>query len=163
MVCILFTMKIDLRFIIQIIFLFAIFFLSIFSIIKREELSAIILFLFFFSILIIIKECRRYDCNVPYKMKKIKKNFFSRAFTGLRGGVHYVHFMFTYNHEKYNTQVDTPETLECYFGWFWGVLLILYGYFSYLISINFEGYWYLAVFGIPIFTNIIDYFFRYKK
>lgn len=153
----------NLKFIIQIISLFVLLFVIFSFIVKNEELLAIVFFLIFFVLVIAIKEDRRYDCNVPYKMKKIKKSFFQRALTGLAGGVHYVHFMFTYNHEKYNTQVDTPDTLECYFGWFWGVLIFMYGYFSYLVSVNFEGYWYLIVLAIPIFTNVIDYFFRYKK
>lgn len=152
-----------LKFVIQIISLFVLLFVIVSFIVKGEELLAIVFFLVFLVLVILIKEDRRYDRNVPYKMKKIEKNFFSRAFTGLCGGMHYTHFMFTHDHEKYNTQVDTPETLECYFGWFWAVLLTFYGYFSYLVSVNFEGYWYLIVLAIPIFTNVIDYFFRYKK
>ncbi len=109
-----------------------------------------------------VKEYHKYDCNVPYRKKKIKKKILSRIFTGLLVGVHYVHFMFSYNHKKYNTQVDTPKSLECYVGNIWILFLFFYGFISYKIYLFFGGFWYLFIPGILAVTNLID-FIRFKK
>jgi len=154
--------KLDWKFFGQIIILLGVIIILVISFIRKENLGVIISFLVLLSLIIILKENHRYTCNTPYKIKKNKKSFFERALIGLLAGIHYVHFMFSYSHEKYNTQVDSPTTVECYFGWFWMVLLILYGFISYLININFEGNWYLIPLVILLFTNLID-FFRYKK
>jgi len=150
------------RFILQIISLLAVFLFFIVSLFRGKSLAAIISFFMFFSLFIMVKEYHRYDCNVPYRKKKIKKNILSRIFTGLLAGVHYVHFMFSYNHKKYNTQVDIPKSLECYVGNIWIIFLFFYGFISYKIYLFFGGYWYLIVPGILIATNLID-FIRFQK
>ncbi len=68
---------------------------------------------FIFVGLIYQYEFRKYKKNTPYNPAKKKNNFFSRFFLGILGGIHYSHFVGTYSHKKYNTQVFTPETFEC--------------------------------------------------
>ena len=58
-------------------------------------------------------EFKKYSKNIPYNPSKKKKSISSRVYLGILGGFHYAHFIGTYNHQKYNTQVFTPETLEC--------------------------------------------------
>ncbi len=68
---------------------------------------------FVLDILIYRYEFTRYKKNIPYNRVKKKNNFFNRFFLGILGGIHYSHFVGTYSHKKYNTQVFTPKTLEC--------------------------------------------------
>ena len=93
-----------------------------------------------------------------------RRELFCREFfLGILAGFHYVHFIETYNHEKYNTQVFTPETLECYVGVFSSFILftaylVVAWYFESLFG-NFG----LLVLLIPILTNSISIFYGKRK
>jgi len=99
---------------------------------------------------------RKYKKNFPYTPYKSKKNVTSRIGLGLLAGLHYFFFIGTYNHKKYNTQVDTPKTLECYFGNVSQLIIsIMYFYLSYIFYLKI-GLYYLIFLSIPIITNIIS-------
>ncbi len=109
-----------------------------------------------FVILTSLYETKKYNKNVPYKIVKKEEDYSSRIILGILAGIHYSHFIGTYNHKKYNTQVFTPETLECYVG---GGLAGLF-YFGYPVVS-----WYLfKAFGligfsillVPIILNLIS-------
>ena len=141
---------------------FVLFFLSFFIEKIKKDSFTIVMFVVCFVLLIGIKESFQYNKNIPYQKTKGKKNFIKRIFIGLLAGLHYSHMIFTYNHKKYNTQVFYPETIECYFGLSWAVFLCLYGLVAYLVSSNFEGYWYFLVLIFPVITNIIGFFIQKK-
>lgn len=99
---------------------------------------------------------KKYKKNTPYTPTK-KKNTFHRIILGLIAGIHYSHFIGTYNHKKYNTQVFTPETLECYIGGSFAAILYL-AYFAIADYFKtFIGIYGLSVLLIPIITNIVSF------
>jgi len=115
---------------------------------------ALFIFLIVLLGLIFFSE-RKYTKNTPYKPFK-KRKIFHRILLGLIAGFHYSHFIGTYDHKRYNTQVFTPETLECYLGVFFALVFIMVyvliaWYLKILIGIS--G---LLIFLIPIITNIIS-------
>ncbi|GAJ22526.1 unnamed protein product [marine sediment metagenome] len=59
-------------------------------------------------------DSRKYKKNIPYIQIKKKRKNANKFFVGLLAGLHYLFFIGTYNHKKYNTQVEHPETLECH-------------------------------------------------
>jgi len=78
-----------------------------------------------FSIILISllsRDWRKYNQNTPYTPTKIKRNILARIALGIKAGFHYLHFIETYDHKKYNTQVFTPKTLECYIGVLFAVI-----------------------------------------
>ena len=93
--------------------------------------------------------------NYPFKNKK-KRSSLEKFNLGMIAGFHYLFFIGTYSHKKYNTQVFYPETTECY----WGnvsqlLILVLYialAIWFYLLV----GAYYILFLIIPIVTNIIS-------
>jgi len=123
-----------------------------------EDLAYILAFIVFsaFLYVFISKDSKKYKKNSPHPFVKNKK-FFQRVLLGLMAGIHYFHFVGTYSHKKYNTQVFTPETLECHIGVYfatilWIVYLVLVWHFKSLI-----GFYSLFILLIPIITNIISF------
>ena len=147
-----------------IILFFSLFIATFFNYSKTSQYVfwPILFFLLTFAFFLGGVERWKYKENNPYKRRKIKKSVFKRILTGLFAGVHYVHAIFTYNHRKYNTQVFYPETLECYIGMVWVIILLLYGYMAYLVSL-FYGFLFLIVLFILILTNTIALFWTKKK
>lgn len=97
----------------------------------------------------------KYKSNIPYK-KTNKKGILKRFFMGIIAGLHYSHFIGTYNHKTYNTQVFYPETLECYVGVSFAFLMIVaYIILTFLLKTKIGDY---AIFllAIPIITNIFS-------
>ena len=123
-----------------------------------KDLVYVLAFVIFsaFVCVFISKDSKKYKKNNPYAPIK-NKNLFYRILLGLMAGIHYFHFVGTYNHKKYNTQVFTPETLECYLGVFfatilWVVYLALVWYLKDAV-----GMFSLSILLIPIITNIISF------
>ncbi len=122
----------------------------------------IIVWSFVLVLFIVFYDCRKYKKNTPYTPLKQKRNFFYRIWIGIRVGFHYLHFIGTYNHKKYNTQVFTPKTLECYVGVsfaaiFWGIY-----FFSTFYLMSLFGNYSLLILLIPTITNIISIFYGKK-
>jgi CDP-diglyceride synthetase len=111
-----------------------------------------IIFMFF----IIRIEFKKYNKNIPYKESKKEKNISKRILKGILAGIHYSHFIGTYDHKKYNTQVFTPKTLECYIGGSLAALvLFVYPILAFNLSNKF-GYSWLIILVIPIISNIVS-------
>ena len=111
---------------------------------------------FIFIVLIYRYEFRKYKKNTPYNPAKKKGDFFNRFFLGILGGIHYSHFVGTYSHKKYNTQVFTPETFECFIaGSVAGLFLIGYPIVAWYLSkiIGIIGF---SIMLIPIILNLIS-------
>ena len=106
---------------------------------------------------------RKYKKNFPYKPYKSKKKIGKRILIGLLAGIHYLFFIWTYNHKKYNTQVDYPETLECYFGNVSQLIILLIYLFVSAKLFQVIGYYSLFFMAIPIVTNIINIIKNIKK
>ncbi|OIO41383.1 hypothetical protein COT60_03195 [Candidatus Pacearchaeota archaeon CG09_land_8_20_14_0_10_30_9] len=101
-------------------------------------------------------EFTKYKKNTPYNPAKKKNNLINRFFLGILGGIHYSHFIGTYSHKKYNTQVFTPETFECYVaGSVAGLFLIGYPIVAWYLSqvIGIIGF---SIMLIPIILNLIS-------
>ncbi|MFW5846616.1 MAG: hypothetical protein ACOCUU_00510 [Nanoarchaeota archaeon] len=108
-----------------------------------------------FDIFIYRYEFIKYKKNTPYNPAKKKDNFFKRFFLGIFGGVHYAHFVGTYSHKKYNTQVFTPETFECFVaGSVAGLFLLGYPIVAWHFyqAIGITGF---SIMLIPIILNLI--------
>lgn len=104
----------------------------------------------------------KYNQNIPYKPNKKKRKLFLRIYLGFTAGIHYVNFIGTYNHKKYNTQVYSPKTLECYLANLSAFLfLIAYIIVSWQLYSNF-GSIALSFLAIPIILNSIS-IFAYKN
>jgi CDP-diglyceride synthetase len=111
-----------------------------------------IIFMFF----IIRIEFKKYSKNIPYKESKKEKNISKRILKGILAGIHYSHFIGTYDHKRYNTQVFTPKTLECYIGGSLAALvLFVYPILAFNLSNNFSPIW-LVLLVIPVASNIIS-------
>lgn len=111
---------------------------------------------FIINYLIISLHEKKYKKNFPYKPYKSKKNVVPRIGLGLLAGFHYIFFIGTYNHKKYNTQVYTPKTLECYFGNISQfIIMIAYFYISYKLYLII-GIFHIAFLVSPIITNILS-------
>ena len=125
-------------------------------IISNSHTLRIIYLLFFINYIIILLHERKYKKNFPYKPYKSREGICKRILIGLLAGLHYLFFIGSYNHKRYNTQTRYPETIECIFGNVSQIIiLILYG----LIGINIFkiiGYYSLIFLVIPIITNIIS-------
>jgi len=135
---------------ILVIYLFGDFFIT------NSTFSILIFALFFINYVIILLHERKYNKNFPYKPYKSKKGVIERSFIGLWAGVHYLFFIGTYDHKRYNTQTDYPETLECVFGNIsQAILLFVYIFFSIKLFESFD-YYSLFFMIIPIITNIIS-------
>ncbi len=113
--------------------------------------------------IIIILDQRKYKKNFPYTPYKSKKRILLRIGLGLLAGIHFIFFIGTYNHKKYNTQVNTPETLECYFGNVSQlIILIVYIFISYVLFQRI-GYYYIAFLILPYITNIISLIYNKER
>ena len=124
-------------------------------------IASIFIFMLLLLFITYIHE-RKYKKNNPYAKKKVNKTFYFRFLGSLLAGIHYFFVIGAYNHKKYNTQVYTPETLECYIaGSFAGILLLGYALLSYLIKIKY-GNLFLLILLIPILTNIISILWKKK-
>ena len=111
---------------------------------------------FFANYLLVYWDQRKYKKNFPYDPYKSKKRFLSRIGLGLLAGFHYLFFIGTYNHKKYNTQVHYPKTLECYFGNISQVIILIsYVWISYFLYSQI-GLYYLIFLVFPILTNILS-------
>lgn len=107
-------------------------------------------------------EIKKYKKNTPYIQSKKKKSLLSRIKLGILAGIHYSHFIGTYNHKKYNTQVFTPETLECDIGGsLAAILIIIYPILAYYLQ-SIYGDIYLFILTIPIITNLISIYISKK-
>jgi hypothetical protein len=101
-------------------------------------------------------EFKKYNKNIPYKESKKEKNISKRILKGISAGMHYSHFIGTYDHKKYNTQVFTPKTLECYIGGSLATLILfVYPILAFNLSNNFGPIW-LVLLVIPVASNIIS-------
>jgi hypothetical protein len=118
---------------------------------------------FILNYLIIILHEKKYKKNFPYVPYKSKKNIVHRIGLGLLAGFHYIFFIGTYNHKKYNTQVYTPKTLECYFGNLSQfIIIIAYFYISYILYLTI-GVFHIAFLVSPIITNILSLIYSKKQ
>lgn len=141
--------------IVLIVFILLIILFWDFVISNSHTLSIIYLF-FFINYMIVFLHERKYTKNFPYKPYKSKKEVWKRILIGLLAGLHYLFFIGSYSHKRYNTQTWYPETIECIFGNVSQmIILILY----IVIGINLFkiiGYYFLILMVIPIITNIIS-------
>ena len=108
-------------------------------------------------------EVKKYKKNNPYKPPKRNKRFFHRFKLGILAGIHYSHFVGTYNHKRYNTQVFTPKTLECSIG---GILAG--GIIAFYLILSFYLYMQIGIFGsligfVPIISNTISILIDKKR
>ncbi len=118
----------------------------------------IVAFIFFcINYIIIMRHENKYGKkNFPYKPYKSKKKIKERIWLGLIAGFHYLFFIGSYNHKKYNTQTWYPETIECVFGNISQlIILIAYIFIAVMLS-KINLYSSLAFMLIPIITNIIS-------
>ena len=117
-----------------------------------------ILYAIYFILVVLIYryEFGKYKKNTPYNPAKKKRDYFNRFFLGILGGIHYSHFVGTYSHKKYNTQVFTPETFECNVaGSVAGLFLIGYPIVAWYLSKAF-GIIGFSIMLIPIILNLIS-------
>ena len=121
------------------------------------QIHHIIYGIYFVLIILIYRyEFAKYNKNIPYNPAKKKKNIIQRFILGILGGIHYSHFVGTYSHKKYNTQVFTPTTFECFVA---GLLAgsIIFGYpivAGYLFqSFGIIGF---SIMLIPIILNLVS-------
>jgi len=123
------------------------------------QIHYIIYGIYFVSIILIYRyEFARYNKNIPYNLAKKKKNILQRFFLAILGGIHYSHFIGTYSHKKYNTQVFTPTTFECFVAGSLAVLIILgYPILAWYLSQSFGTIGFLIML-IPIVLNLISIF-----
>ncbi len=108
-------------------------------------------------------EFAKYKKNTPYNPAKKKGDYFNRFFLGILGGIHYSHFVGTYSHKKYNTQVFTPETFECdVAGSVAGLLAIAYPVVAWHLSkaIGIIGF---SIMLVPIILNLISIYLDRKN
>lgn len=106
---------------------------------------------------------KRYKKNFPYKPYKSKKKVGERILIGILAGFHYSFFIGSYNHKKYNTQVNYPETLECVFGNISQLIILLAYFLISAILFNFIRYYFLFFIVLPIITNIISIIINKKR
>ena len=123
-----------------------------------------IAFLFFMAnyMIIFIHE-KKYKENFPYKPYKSKKKISERILIGFLAGVHYTFFIGSYNHKKYNTQVNYPETIECVFGNISQMIIIIIYLVLSVSLFNIIKYYSLFFMAIPIITNIINIAINKKR
>ena len=108
-------------------------------------------------------EAKKYKRNNPYNSPKKKKRFFHRLKLGILAGIHYSHFVGTYNHKRYNTQVFTPKTFECYLGGsIAGLIIGVYLFLSFYLYLRIGIFGSLIIF-IPIISNIISIIIDKKR
>lgn len=113
--------------------------------------------------LIIRYDVKKYKINTPYVLPKKKNPFLKRLSLGIMAGIHYSHFIGTYNHKKYNTQAFTPKTLECYIGVASSVLItIVYIGLAWYLGRLFGAVG-LLILAIPIILNLISIYLDKKK
>ncbi len=125
-------------------------------ILKYFLFLVIVSLLFFINYGIVVLHEDKYKKNFPYKPYKSKKNIGERILIGLLAGLHFLFYIGSYDHKKYNTQVFYPETIECVFG---NISQFLIWAAFIFIEINlFESFGYYSLFFmiIPIITNIIS-------
>lgn len=135
-----------------------------FNLILENLLALGIAFLFFIiNYLIIFIHEIRYKKNFPYKPYKSKKKIGKRILIGLLAGVHYIFFIWSYNHKKYNTQVNYPETIECVFGNISQVIILIIYLFISASLFKIIKYYSLFFMAIPIITNIINIMINKKR
>lgn len=116
-----------------------------------------IAFLFFLTnYLIIYIHERKYKKNFPYPKYKSKNKIIRRILLGFVAGFHYLFFIGTYNHKKYNTQVYYPETLECYTGNISEMIILFFYLYVSATLFNIAGYYSLIFMAIPLITNILS-------
>ncbi len=117
----------------------------------------------FLFVLISRYELKKYKKNNPYTPPKKKGKFFRRFFLGIIGGLYYSHFIGTYNHKKYNTQVFTPKTFECHVaGTLAGVFVAGYVVAS-LFLFKFFGIIGFSILLVPIVLNLISIYIDKKN
>ncbi len=123
-----------------------------------EDLVYILAFIVFSAFLSVFmsKDSKKYKKNIPYSFVKNKKSF-QRVLLGLMAGIHYFHFVGTYNHQKYNTQVFTPKTLECHVGVYFAIILWIAYLFLVWYLKSLIGMFSLFILLIPLLTNIISF------
>ena len=121
------------------------------------QIHHIIYVIYFILVILIYRyEFAKYNKNIPYNPAKKKKNILQRFFLGILGGIHYSHFVGTYSHKKYNNQVFTPTTFECFVA---GLLagLLIFGYpvvaWHLFQSLGIIGF---SIMLIPIILNLIS-------
>ncbi len=91
------------------------FYLSEINFMKEKILLLIATGMFFSLYLPIYLKEKKYKKNRIHKIRR-RESFLKSVFVGLLAGFHYLFFIGTYNHKKYNTQVFYPESLECWMG-----------------------------------------------
>ena len=119
----------------------------------------------YFVLIILIQryELKKYKKNIPYTSTKKKDDIFKRFTLAILAGIHYSHFIGTYSHKKYNTQVFTPKSFECYVaGTLSAVITIGYPIIAWYLS-QFVGIIGFSIMLIPIVLNIISIFKNKKK
>jgi hypothetical protein len=114
-------------------------------------------------ILIYRYEVKKYKTNTPYTPSKKKRKTLQRIYLGILAGIHYSHFIGTYNHKKYNTQVFTPKTLECNIGGtLSAIFLAIYPIIAWS-SYKIIGAISLLIMLIPIILNLISIYLDKKS
>jgi hypothetical protein len=99
---------------------------------------------------------KRYKKNFPYKPYKSKNNIAKRILIGLLAGFHYIFYIGTYNHKRYNTQVFYPETTECFLGNVSQLIILIVYIFIAIKLFEFFEYYSLIFLIIPIIINLIS-------
>ena len=106
------------------------------------------------AIIIVLHE-KRYRENYPFKTRK-NNPLNKRITSGLMAGFHYVFFIGTYSHKKYNTQVWYPETLECVIGNMVAITITVIYLIIGVYLFRSIGYYTIFFLVIPILTNTIS-------
>ena len=121
----------------------------------KNFIPTLISFSIIVAVLIIISIHEyKYEKNSPYRPHRYKRGLGSRIWIGLIAGVHYLFFIGSYDHKKYNTQVWYPETFECVFGNI-SELVAMIGYIFISIKLfQIFGYYSIIFMVIPLVTNI---------
>lgn len=101
---------------------------------------------------------RKYKKNQIHKIRK-NKYFIKRAILGLFAGIHYLFFIGTYSHKKYNTQVFYPESIECWFGNLSQLLVFLIYLLVSIFIFEIISYYVIIIFAIPLIIS----FYSLKK
>lgn len=118
--------------------------------------SILLFLLFFVNYGIVLFHEKRYKKNFPYKPYKSKNNIAKRILIGLLAGFHYIFYIGTYNHKRYNTQVFYPETTECFLGNVSQLIILIVYIFIAIKLFEFFEYYSLIFLIIPIIINLIS-------
>ena len=119
----------------------------------ENKVSLLIGFFMFFALYLpIYLNEKKYEKNRLHKIRK-NKPFIKRSILGLLAGIHYLFFIGTYSHKKYNTQVFYPESIECWFGNLSQLLVFLIYLLVSIFIFKILSYYVVIVFAIPLIIS----------